>query len=187
MLYNPYMKGTGRIAIKFEDGEKCVISKCYIMNTPALLFTYTDGVMPPLGILGLDGEKQLIDFSSDKVIVMCTEMKVLDNAVELRLMIQTNVYTEDDTNSYADFMNYLLSVAEPEEEDRTIFYNYHMENIKSIIADPDFFIMLLNEGVITGSEDDLRKHDLLPNIRLYKGGKSKQRLKSMNKKVKYIK
>lgn len=186
MLYNPDMLGSGRIAIKFKDGEKCVISKCYVQDKDALLLTCTENFMPVVTVTNSEGEKELIDFMSDTTFVRCYEIKVLHDRIELALMIQTNVCVEEDYDNECKFTNYYLSVAEPEEHTRTIFYNITATGIKNIEADLELFVSLLNEGIIKGREETLEKYDLLPEIRLYRGGKDKTKVKSVNKKIKYI-
>lgn len=186
MLYNPDMVGTGRIAIKCKDGEKCVISKCYIQNKDGLLFTCTENFIPLFAITNPEGEKEIIDFLSDTTFVRCEEINILSNRIHLNLIIQTNVYSEEDYYNEYDYENYRLSVAEPEEPVRTIFYDVDITGVKSVDADLSLFIMLLNSGIIKGRLETLKKYDLLPEIRLYTGGKSKTKVKSTNKKIKYI-
>jgi hypothetical protein len=125
---------------------------------------------------------KLLDLNDENVVLIVEKIKIFLNKVVLQVVAYTNTTLEDEyeyleeyfdsLDDIEDGFTYSLQCACPEEKDHIYSAELTITEIVKIMADPAFFVSLLNnKTIITSGEAALMRYDVLPRLRLLEKSK----------------
>lgn len=168
MKVNEKMIGTERCVLKRKDESKVVIERKDLGEQ------YTYIVKLPIDKLKISRYDKVIDL--EHTLIFLTEAVLFEDGVILSLIFTTNYAIEKVLffDEYEEIREMSIpKICEPEEDVVTLDTIIEINGIKEIITDPDMFLDMVYDGVITGDVKYFDKYDVrVPKFKVLKGGLS---------------